>query len=70
MILRLWAWLTGGRVVWLLDFDGETTRTIARPCGFGLMKASRMIGTNVSLHKDGSVQGASYVKRWEYEKGD
>ena len=38
MLKTIWAFLTGGKVVWLEDFDGELTRTIAYKAGFGKCK--------------------------------
>lgn len=67
---RFWASLTGGRVVFLLDCDGEITRTIARPTGFGSLVARRMIGQKVILEPNGTVSNLSYVDRWEYENLD
>ena len=68
MLKRLWARLTGGRVVWLLDHDVEQTRSIARPQGFGRLAATRMqFNPKAVLLEDGTVASPSYVKRWEYE---
>lgn len=66
MILRIWAYLTGGKVVWLMDHDGEITRTIARPIGFGKLKAMRMAGVYAILDKNGKAIRPSYVAYWEY----
>lgn len=67
MLRKLIAFLTGGKVVWLKDHDGELTRTIAYPAGFGTWSAHRMLGDKVTLHPDGTVTGKSYVKYWEFE---
>lgn len=65
-MLKIIAWLTGGKVVWLQDFDGDTHKSIAYKAGFGTMKARRMLGVEAILHTDGTVSSPSYVHRWEY----
>lgn len=68
MFKKIWAFLTGGKVVWLQDFDGQLTRSIAYPAGFGKMQASRMMFTSkVTLNPDGTTSAKSYVKSWCYE---
>ena len=67
MLKTIWAFITGGKVVWLQDHDGELTRTIAYKAGFGKMKAWRMFSLSVILNQDGTVSGAPYVQYWEYE---
>ena len=67
MLKTSWAFLTGGKVIWLQDHDGELTRTIAYKAGFGKMQAWRMFSLSVTLNQDGTVSGASYVQYWEYE---
>ena len=68
MFKKIWAYLTGGEVVWLEDFDGELTRTIAYRIGKGKMQATRMIFVRkATLESDGSVSFPSYVKKWWYE---
>lgn len=68
MIRRFWAWLTGGRVVWLLDFNGVQTRSIGYPGPHGAMTARRMLGVEVTLLPGGRVIGRDYVTHWTYEK--
>lgn len=63
---KLIALITGGKLVWLEDFDGEVTKSIAYKTGFGKLKAKRMPGSLSILLPDGSVQKPNYVKRWEY----
>lgn len=69
MFIRLWAFLTGGKLVWLKDFDGETALSIARVDEFGEMRAERhwpfKIRTCVLL-EDGVVAGSHYVHFWKY----
>ena len=68
MLKTIWAFLTGGKVVWLQDHDGELTRTIAYKAEFGKMYASRMIFTGkVILNKDGTVSGKTFVHYRSYE---
>lgn len=71
MILKLISLLTGRKIVWLEDFEGETYRTIERETPFG-KKAYvywfTRIG-DVKLNEDGTTSGSSlYVKKWKYEK--
>ena len=68
MLKTIWAFRTGGKVVWLKDHDGELTRTIAYKAGFGKMQARRMMFTGkVTLNEDGTVSGKPYVDYWSYE---
>ena len=68
MLKTIWAFLTGGKVVWLQDYNGKLTRTIAYKAGFGKMQARRMMFTGkVTLNEDGTVSGKSYVDYWSYE---
>ncbi len=68
MLKTIWAFLTGGKVVWLKDYDGELTRTIAYKAGFGKMHAKRvMFKGKVTLNEDGTVSGKSFVRYWSYE---
>lgn len=67
MIIRFWAWLTNGKLVWLQDFDGEVTLSIARPNPFGGMVAERHWPFNIRkvyLLPNGDVIG-SYVRKWK-----
>ena len=68
MLKTIWAFLTGGKVVWLQDYDGELTRTIAYKAGFCKMQATRMMFTEkVTLNEDGTVSGNHCVDYWSYE---
>lgn len=61
----LQAKLTGGKLVWLLDFDGTITLAIAYTSPFGGLRAERWWPFRVRevyLAPDGYVTGASYVK--------
>ena len=66
MIKALWAKLTGGKLVWLRDHDGEVTLAIARIDPWGDMRAKRHWPWNirtVRLLPGGKVDG-SYVQDW------
>lgn len=68
MIKYLWAKITGGRLVWLEDHDGQITKTIAYETPFGSLIAERhwpFTIRTVKLLPDGNVIG-SYVERWTY----
>ena len=70
MIKRIWAKLTGGRLVWLKDFDGERTLAISRVDAWGTRYAKRYWPFNVLivvLKDDGTVSN-SYVKLWTFHK--
>ena len=68
MFKKIWAFLTGGEVIWLEDFDGELTKTIAYRIGKGKMQATRMAFVRkATLEPDGSVSFPSYVEKWWYE---
>ena len=68
MFKKIWAYLTGGGVVWLEDSDGELTRTIAYRIGKGKMQARRMAFVRkATLESDGTVSYPPYVKKWWYE---
>lgn len=63
MILKqLFAWLTGGEVVILIDFDGERRFAVART--FGSTKYAMRMHQLCELMEDGSVKGQSYVTQW------
>lgn len=69
MIMRVWAKLTGGRLVWLKDHDGEVTLSIARVTVFGDIVAKRYWPFKIRqcvLMPDGSVRGGAYVHFWKY----
>jgi hypothetical protein len=67
IVKRIWSKLTGGRLVWLRDFDGRVTLAIARIDPWGDLVAERWwpwrIQT-VRLLTDGKVDGALYVEDW------
>lgn len=69
MIIRIWSFLTGGRLVWLRDSNGSITLAIARKSPFGGMIAERhwpwSIWT-VELGANGVVINGNYVKQWVY----
>lgn len=67
MIKWFWAKITGGKLVWLKDIDGEITKSIAYESPFGDLIAQRYYfrGRWVELLPDGTIEG-SYVKNWKY----
>jgi hypothetical protein len=67
MVKWLWAKLTGGKLVWLRDMDGEVTLSIARRDPWGDLSAKRYWPSHirtVRLLPDGKVDGR-YVKEWK-----
>jgi len=64
---KLYAFLTGRTAVALRDFDGEITYSYAYRTPFGELVCKRHFGLgdpDCVLNEDGTVSGASYVKRW------
>lgn len=66
MFIEIWAKLTNQKVVYLKDYDGEVTKTVARRTPFGYV-ATRL-GHGVLLLPDGKVQGPIYVTEWAEEE--
>ena len=67
MVKRIWALLTGGNPVYLMDYDGEVTLTIARRNKFGTVTAKRWWPSKirlVTLLPDGTVDDV-YVRKWK-----
>ena len=64
MFFNIWAFLTKQKVVYLLDYDGEVTKTLAKKTPFGYVaKRYWPLNTrNCLLKEDGSIMGGSYVK--------
>jgi hypothetical protein len=69
MLLKLWAFLTGQQVVWLLDNDGTVTRTIARQTPFGLVAKRYWPFSirDVLCEADGKIPNGCYVIQWKAE---
>ncbi len=67
IVRRLYAWLTGRRVVHLMDHDGTVTERIRYFDGFGPF-AHRLRGINrrVRLLEGGRTSGVSYVEQWAF----
>lgn len=68
MIKRIWSILTGGRLVWLKDCDGQVTLAISRKSPFGGIVAERhwpFAIRTVELLDDGKADGG-YVAQWVY----
>jgi hypothetical protein len=67
MIKRIWCWITGGELVWLRDFDGDVTLSIAYTNAWGEKFAKRWWPTNIRIVRlldDGKVIGG-YVEDWK-----
>lgn len=68
MIREIWAYLTGGTLVVLEDFQGDCYETIAYKNAFGKMTARVFWFTcvgRVVLRDDGTCYGqSSYIERW------
>lgn len=64
-MIKFIAWITGRKVVWIQDFDGEVNLRIVKETPFGLV-GSRMLGARMVLNLDGTVRYPSYVKSWKY----
>lgn len=68
-MFRLWAFLTGQKIVWLKDVDGELTKTFAKKTPFGY-KAKRWWPFNIRavlLNPDGTVSHGAYVREWKFD---
>lgn len=70
MIRKITAFLTGGEVVWLCDFDGDAVKRIAYKTRRGLIAHRMPLGIRPVLLVDDnkvfSIDGVTetYVKRW------
>ena len=66
MLIEIWTKLTNQKVVYLKDYDGEITKTVARRTPFGYV--ARRHFQDVLLLPDGKVQGPIYVTEWAEEE--
>lgn len=72
LMVRLFAWLRGGRVVWLMDFQGQPYQSIAIHDPFGGMWCPVHWFWKVGgcrLMPDGSVHQRSeskYIEAWKF----
>jgi len=67
-MFEVWAFLTGQKAVYLKDYDGEVTKTVAKRTPFGYV-AKRMWPfniRNVTLLEDGTVENGGYVHSWKW----
>lgn len=67
IIMILWAKLTGSKLVWLKDLDGEVALSIAYQDTFGDVYAKRWWPFNirtVQLLDNGKIENGYYVERW------
>ena len=71
-MLKLLSLITGRKLVLLLHYSGELTKTIEskNPNPFTATNFCYIYwGTKVglvNLHKDGTTTGRSYIKKWVY----
>lgn len=66
MFFRLWAFLTRQKLVYLKDFDGELTLTVAKKTPFGYVAKRHwpFHVLDVILLEGGKVEHGSYVHEW------
>jgi len=70
ILRRIYAWVTGRRVIYLMDHDGEVSERIAYLDPFGMWAyRMRLIGASVRLLPDGKTLGPCYVRKWVYADG-
>ena len=69
-MLKLLAWLTGRKVVYLMDHDGEVNRRLAKETPFGLTtkRIKRNCVAGVLLLPDGNTRGKGYVISWKLDE--
>lgn len=67
MIKRIWCWITGGELVWLRDFDGEVTLSIAYTNPWGEKCAKRWWPTSIRTVRrlDGGKVDGGFVEGWK-----
>lgn len=65
-MFELWAVLTRQKVVFLIDHDGEITKTVAKKTPFGYVAKRHWPFNirNVLLLPDGKVENGVYVHEW------
>ena len=62
-MLKIWARLTGQKVVYLRDHDGEINVSLSYKTPFGWV--AKRFGKNVFLVPDGTAECVSYVEEWK-----
>lgn len=62
-ILRIFAYLTGQKIVYLLDFDGEVSISLAFKTPFGWV--AKRNGRKILLEANGKTRGVPYVVAWK-----
>jgi len=70
LIKIFYSWITNGKLVWLEDYDGEVTLSIARKTPWNKLIAKRYWPSGIRfvvLLDDGNVEN-SYVKKWKKYK--
>lgn len=67
-MIRIWAFITGRKIVFLKDFEGEIYVSLARKTPFGYCAPIYWFtGTGcVTLEEDGTC-GNSYISNWKFE---
>jgi len=72
ILIRIVALITGGKLVWLQNYDGRCHESIAYADAFGKTIAHRYWFTKIGhciLQDDGTVyknSEASYIKAWKF----
>ena len=67
LLVRIWARVTGGRLVWLRDMDGAVSLSIAKTDPWGGLIADRYWPFKIKIVRllpGGKVEG-SYVREWK-----
>jgi len=68
MLKKIWALLTGGKVVFVMCYQGSIQELIAYPTGFGKMKAKHMLFIAPAvLESDGTISYPCYLTKWSYK---
>jgi len=65
MFRKIYALLTGRKVVCIIDFDGEVNYRVVKETPFGYI-GSRMTCTKMLLNFDGTVMYPVYTKYWKF----
>ena len=68
-MLKIISLITGRKIIWLEDMDGETYRTLLKTTPFGNKAHVYWLTRTgfVNLNDDGTCTGlSSYIKKWKY----
>lgn len=66
-MLKVLAFLSGGKVVWLEDYDGKLTRSIAYKVGNRRTARRFWFIHKAVLEEDFTVSFPRYVSKWKFE---